>query len=99
MNRPQQHHMWFDINHDKVWKFGEPDGIPPEGHTVLTTDSNNHYHPMYYIMSGEYRWINIVDDDEAPLPFTPTKWRFISLPENLIYGEDKLNIFKKNLVN
>jgi hypothetical protein len=46
-------------------------------------------------MSGEYRWINIVDDDdEVPLPFTPTKWRFISLPENLIYGEDKLNIFK-----
>lgn len=78
MSRPEQHHMWFDMNDDKVWKFGEPDGMPPEGVTVLTTDGNNNYHKLYYIMSGEYRWINRVDDEEAPLPFIPTKWRFIA---------------------
>jgi hypothetical protein len=41
--------MWFDMNHDKVWMFDEPDGMPPEGLTVLTTDGNNNYHPMYYL--------------------------------------------------
>jgi hypothetical protein len=80
----QQYFKWFVMNHDKVWKYDEPDGMPPEGITVMTSDGD-HYHTMYYIMSGEYRWINIVNDDEAPLPFIPTKWRFIALPEHIIY--------------
>ena len=71
---------WVRMDGDIVWTNGLKIGMPPEGVTVMTTDGENIY-DMYYLMSSEYRWINIVDDDEAPLPFEPTHWRFITINE------------------
>ena len=69
--------IWIKLNPNFVWKYSYSEGIPPEGIDVMTTDGTNYY-IMYYLHSGEYRWINIVDDDEYPIPFEPTHWRFLN---------------------
>ena len=84
--------MW--IKTDSMWDSedgyltGRYPSVPPEGVTIMTTDGVS-YFPLYYIMSGEYRWINYSDelDEEIPLPFEPTHW--MSMENFKVWERDK----------
>lgn len=55
------------------------DTYPPEGEDVLVSDGTN-YDVVYYIMSGEYRWLKEHierDDVDDFTSFIPVKWKRI----------------------
>ncbi len=71
------------MNYNFVWKNDLSEGIPPEGIDVMTYNGYDN-HIMYFLASGEYRWMNIIDDEEVPIPFEPTHWRFLTNEEEIL---------------
>jgi hypothetical protein len=83
--------MWIEVK--TMWdsQAGYLTGkylAPPEGVTVMTTDGTS-YFPLWYLMSGSYRWVNYSDelDKELPLPFEPTHW--MTMENFKIWERDK----------
>jgi len=77
--------MWIKIDSNDYKTF------PNEGETVMTTDGKVVF-PLWFIKSGEYRWINLDDktEQEEPLPFQPTHWMGMS-DWDILQRERKIN--------
>ena len=61
--------MWHRIEQNNYGTY------PSEGETVVVSDGENRYAVVWFLMSGEYIWMEEVDNDAQEfLSFVPTSW-------------------------